>query len=313
MERGNVQIDDTVARQCGQRLEKTSWKEALSSADLDRFPECRRLILGKRAEGEPCDSAQECERGMGCVSKLGAEGRCQSPGSIPACPPRLVWGPLSPLGAGIEAAGRDETATSRERDPAPVRPATEGGIQVESTVVQGRIPPEAIGRVTRAHLGSLQRCYDEGLARDPRLAGQVTVRFVLQKEGRLTNIEGSASSLPDESVIGCVVRAFRGMSFPRFEGGIGIATQVLDLSPGGAPAVDGAPTRRCTDDPLTALGGTCTGEDDCTPDLYCRDPEGLSAASACARRRSAGEPCASSLQCSGLCRDGRCASFCGAL
>lgn len=51
------------------------------------------------------------------------------------------------------------------------------------------------------------------------LKGRVQVRFVITRDGALSDVEDSGSDLPDGGVIRCVMSSMYGLSFPPPEGG----------------------------------------------------------------------------------------------
>lgn len=86
--------------------------------------------------------------------------------------------------------------------------------------ISGRLPPDTIQRVVRQNHPRFRACYEKGLMTNPSLAGRVGVRFVIGRDGRVTNVADGGSDLPDPSVVSCVSRAFYDISFPKPEGGI---------------------------------------------------------------------------------------------
>jgi len=82
------------------------------------------------------------------------------------------------------------------------------------------MPPEVIQRIIRQNFGRFRACYQGGLTHAPELAGTVTVRFVIGRDGAVSSVSDGGSSMPDPAVTSCVVRAFYGLSFPQPEGGI---------------------------------------------------------------------------------------------
>jgi hypothetical protein len=100
-----------------------------------------------------------------------------------------------------------------------------------NTVVSGRLPPELIQRVVRQNYGRFRACYESGLRTNPNLTGRVTARFIIGRDGGVSNAANGGSDLPDSSVVGCVVSAFYGLSFPAPEGGIVTVSYPLMLSP----------------------------------------------------------------------------------
>jgi hypothetical protein len=74
-------------------------------------------------------------------------------------------------------------------------------------------------------------CYENGLRTNPKLAGRVTVKFVIDRSGAVTSATDSGSDLPDKLVVSCVVRGFGNISFPQPEGGIVTVVYPIDLAP----------------------------------------------------------------------------------
>lgn len=85
--------------------------------------------------------------------------------------------------------------------------------------VNGRLPPEAVQRIVRANFGRFRDCYEQGLAKSPDLAGRVAVRFVIGTEGAVTETALADADLPDAAVRSCVVETYKGLAFPKPEGG----------------------------------------------------------------------------------------------
>lgn len=88
------------------------------------------------------------------------------------------------------------------------------------TSVEGRLPPETVQRIVRQSFGRFRACYNEGLRSNPALAGRVTTRFVIGRDGSVVTAGDGGSDLPDAGVRACVHRAFSSLSFPQPEGGI---------------------------------------------------------------------------------------------
>ncbi len=66
-----------------------------------------------------------------------------------------------------------------------------------SMEASGRLAPEEIRSVVRARFGELRKCYEAGLRRDPNLAGRITVRFVIGRDGKVTAVaEGDLPNSP---------------------------------------------------------------------------------------------------------------------
>ena len=106
-------------------------------------------------------------------------------------------------------------------------------VRMGATSVSGRLPPEVIQRIVRQNFGRFRLCYENGLRNNPNLQGRVVVRFVIGRDGRVSNV-GGGGDLPDGGVVSCVTRAFYGLSFPQPEGGIVTVSYPIVFTPGDA-------------------------------------------------------------------------------
>jgi len=106
-------------------------------------------------------------------------------------------------------------------------------VRMGATSVSGRLPPEVIQRIVRQNFGRFRLCYENGLRNNPNLQGRVAVRFVIGRDGAVSNVGNGGSDMPDSGVVSCVVRAFYGLSFPQPEGGIVTVVYPIMFSPGG--------------------------------------------------------------------------------
>jgi len=93
-------------------------------------------------------------------------------------------------------------------------------VRMGAVSISGRLPPEIIQRIVRQNFGRFRLCYENGLRNNPNLMGRVAVRFVIGRDGAISNVSNGGSDMPDGSVVSCVVKAFYGLSFPQPEGGI---------------------------------------------------------------------------------------------
>jgi hypothetical protein len=102
------------------------------------------------------------------------------------------------------------------------------------STVSGRLPPEVIQRIVRQNFGRFRFCYERGLTRNPGLEGRVSVRFIVGRDGNVSNVVNGGSDLPDSAVTSCILSAFYGLSFPEPEGGVVTVVYPILLSPGAA-------------------------------------------------------------------------------
>lgn len=75
------------------------------------------------------------------------------------------------------------------------------------------LSPDQISRVVRARQGAFRACYDSAAARDPKLAGGITVSFSVSPAGSVT-ARIASSSLANARVESCVLRTFNRLRFP---------------------------------------------------------------------------------------------------
>ncbi len=129
-------------------------------------------------------------------------------------------GMLGPIG--------DSGSASAVRAPTP-------RVQLGAVSVSGRLPPEVVQRIVRQSAGRARRCYENGLRRDPALAGRVAVRFLILANGEVGSATDAGSTIGDAGVIACVVRTVLGLSFPPPEGGSIAVTYPILFAPNGGP------------------------------------------------------------------------------
>jgi outer membrane biosynthesis protein TonB len=89
-----------------------------------------------------------------------------------------------------------------------------------------------IQRIVRQNFGRFRNCYESGLRSNPNLEGRVTARFVIGRDGAVSNVS-AGGDLPDPAVRSCVASAFYGLSFPAPDSGIVTVTYPILLTPGG--------------------------------------------------------------------------------
>jgi hypothetical protein len=110
--------------------------------------------------------------------------------------------------------------------------------QVRAGIVQvnGQLPKEVVQRIVRQNFGRFRLCYENGLRNNPSLHGRVAIRFVIGRDGNVSNVGNGGSDLPDASVVSCVLRSFHGLSFPQPESGLVTVVYPIHFAPeGGAP------------------------------------------------------------------------------
>lgn len=85
--------------------------------------------------------------------------------------------------------------------------------------VRGSLSKEVIRRVVRRHINEVKFCYEQQLNSRPDLQGRVTTRFVISPTGSVQSAMVASSSLRNQAVESCIVRAVRRWTFPAPDGG----------------------------------------------------------------------------------------------
>jgi hypothetical protein len=109
------------------------------------------------------------------------------------------------------------------------------GIKMREGVFEaggGRIPAEVIQRIVRQNFGRFRLCYEDGMRGNPALGGRVAVKFIIDRTGAVSLASDGGSDLPDQKVIGCIVRGFQNLSFPEPQGGQVKVTYPIVFTPG---------------------------------------------------------------------------------
>jgi hypothetical protein len=95
-----------------------------------------------------------------------------------------------------------------------------------------RLPPEQIQSIVRTNYDRFRRCYESGLARNPKLRGRVAIRFVIERDGTVSKQAITHNELPDCAVAQCVRDGFSDLKFPVPERGIVTVVYPIMLEPG---------------------------------------------------------------------------------
>jgi hypothetical protein len=99
--------------------------------------------------------------------------------------------------------------------------------------VKGSLDKDIIRRIVRAHINEVRYCYNQGLVRDPTLAGKVSIQFTIGASGSVAVATVADSTLSDEKVASCIAKAVKRWTFPKpTGGGAVVVTYPFVLEPG---------------------------------------------------------------------------------
>lgn len=110
--------------------------------------------------------------------------------------------------------------------------------------INGRLPPETIQKVVRAHYGVFRQCYEEGLRRDGSLSGKIITRFIVERDGTVQRAKVDCTTLHDEAAVRCIVSAYRDLVFPSPGNGVVTVVYPIMFPPGDAPQPSTVPSGR---------------------------------------------------------------------
>jgi hypothetical protein len=90
-----------------------------------------------------------------------------------------------------------------------------GSVSVESPEPESKdIDRDAMARFVKAHLRSIQGCYERELKLTPNLRGKLAVRLTLSPAGRVGDLEVDEDTLQSAAVVGCIRSVLRGWQLP---------------------------------------------------------------------------------------------------
>jgi hypothetical protein len=104
-----------------------------------------------------------------------------------------------------------------------------GNVQIGPLQVAGDLPPAVIERIVRQRLGMIRACYQNGLTRDPWIAGRLNARFVIGQDGEVISVMNGGGDVSDPSVAACALAALRSARFPA-PGTSGYVTVALPIT-----------------------------------------------------------------------------------
>ncbi len=96
-----------------------------------------------------------------------------------------------------------------------------GGVGVVgvSRPVRGLLNKDEIRGVVRRHRSAFRRCYEKQLRKDPKLRGEVKIKFTISAEGKVASARVTATTMWNVEVEDCVVDEVKTMVFPKPKGG----------------------------------------------------------------------------------------------
>lgn len=98
-------------------------------------------------------------------------------------------------------------------------PAARASMSIGTPVILGSLGPEILLPVVEEHAGQLVFCFEKELAAAPGLRGTVTIKWVINGEGKVTASQVAETELKNPNVEQCLATKIRTWVFPRPKGG----------------------------------------------------------------------------------------------
>jgi hypothetical protein len=93
--------------------------------------------------------------------------------------------------------------------------STPVSVEQGKATVDGNLDADIIRRIVRAHINEVRTCYRDGLSKDPKLAGGVTIDFVIATSGKVSSSVVASNELTDAGVANCIAKAVKRWTFPK--------------------------------------------------------------------------------------------------
>ena len=94
----------------------------------------------------------------------------------------------------------------------------------DETFVVGALDRTDIDAYIRRNLAKVLWCYENGLKKNPNLAGRVVINFIISESGDVISAKVHRTTLGSAEVENCVAEQIKKIKFPKPKGGIVIVT-----------------------------------------------------------------------------------------
>lgn len=107
-----------------------------------------------------------------------------------------------------------------------------GGIGEGDVEGAGSMSPAVIAKTLSQHISAFQYCYNKALKTNPRLSGELKVKFIILTSGDVSknNMSFNGSAARDANLTSCVQRVFTRIRFPSPKGGEVIVNYPLNFT-----------------------------------------------------------------------------------
>jgi outer membrane biosynthesis protein TonB len=100
-------------------------------------------------------------------------------------------------------------------------------------IILGALDRSLVDDVIKRNMNQIRYCYQRQLNRSPHLAGKITIKFVIARDGSVSAASVKSSSMKNDAVENCLASRFLRLQFPRPKGGgIVMVSYPFMFSPG---------------------------------------------------------------------------------
>jgi outer membrane biosynthesis protein TonB len=197
-------------------------------------------VLGALRDGAELDgvfgsSNLNSDLAGGIGGLIGAKGTQIGSGGLGARGSGLGGGGTAGGLGGMGTKGRGSGASGYGQGSGNFGAKGEGGIGRigGDPIIMGALDKSLIDRVIKRHMNQIKYCYQKQLTKNPNLAGKVTVKFVISRDGSVSKASTKKSTMGNSAVESCINRRFHRFKFPEPKGGgIVIVSYPFIFSPG---------------------------------------------------------------------------------
>jgi hypothetical protein len=88
----------------------------------------------------------------------------------------------------------------------------------DKPVILGSLDKDVIRGVIRASMGDISVCYEQSAAQKLK-TGKVTMKFIINGQGKVTDAKVAKDALNDQGTTGCMAKVLKRLRFPKPKGG----------------------------------------------------------------------------------------------
>jgi Ca-activated chloride channel family protein len=99
-------------------------------------------------------------------------------------------------------------------------------VELQEISTTSGLTKEAIQKILKQQIPSIELCYQKALEKKPDLQGEVTFQLNIDPKGRVTKVSLVSSKLNDKNLEQCIIQKVKGLNFPPPEGADGVTAIV---------------------------------------------------------------------------------------